>query len=136
MKYLLDADAVIDHLTEHVNLTSQLPELDTTDLALSAVTLIELYTGVYGSRAPLQAERDLRTFLQSVAVLPLNQRVIIAAARLRSDLLSRRLPIKHRAYDLIAAATALAYDLTLVTSNTRDYLDIPGLSLFNPRSAR
>ena len=53
--------------------------------------------------------------------------------RLRHELLSRNLPIKHRAYELIVAATAQAHDLTVVTSNTRDYQDIPGLKRPNPR---
>ena len=69
-------------------------------------------------------------------MLPLNRRVILRTARLRRELLDRKLPIQHRAYDLITAATALAYALTLVTSNTRDFADIPGLALFDPRSGQ
>jgi predicted nucleic acid-binding protein len=35
--------------------------------------------------------------------------------------------------DLIIAATALEYDLTLVTENTGDFTDIPDLLLSQPQ---
>lgn len=134
MKYLLDADATIDHLTQHLNLLTSIPDLRPRDLALSAVTLIELYTGIDGSLTPREAERDLKRFLRYVTVIPLNQRVIRATSRLRVRLLNQKADIKRRAYDLIVAATALDYDLTVVSSNARDYQDIPGLRHFNPRT--
>ena len=48
----------------------------------------------------------------------------------------RKLPIKQRAYDLIVAATALEYDLIVVSSNTKDYQDIAGLRQFEPRTGQ
>jgi len=136
MKYLVDADSANDHLTQHINLVGSIPDLRPRDLALAAITLIELYTGVEGSHQPRQAERDLRRLLRYMNVVPLNQRVIRTTARLRAGLRSRNLAIKHRAYDLIVAATALEYSLTVVTSNTRDYQDIAGLSTLNPRTGQ
>lgn len=62
--------------------------------------------------------------------------MILRTARLRRELLDRKLPIQHRAYDLITAATALAYALMLVTSNTRDFADIPELTLLDPRTGQ
>jgi predicted nucleic acid-binding protein len=35
--------------------------------------------------------------------------------------------------DAIIAATALVYDLTLVTRNTKDFVAISGLTIVNPR---
>lgn len=136
MKYLLDADSTIDHLSGVIDLFTDIPNLAPRDLALAAPSLIELYTGVYGSRNPRQADRDLKRFLKAVTIIPLNQRTIHATARLRNDLVSRKQPIRHRAYDLIAAATALEYSLTVVTSNTRDYQDIPKLTTLDPRTGQ
>jgi len=134
VRYLIDADSAIDHLTRHASLFLRIPDLAPHDLALSAITLIELQTGVVGSATPREAERELRRFLKLVTLVPTNRRVIDATARLRADLLGRRRPIAHRAYDLIVAATAIEYRLTVVSSNERDYLDIVGLQLLNPRS--
>ena len=136
MRYILDADSVIDHLSTAYNLLARIPDLRPHDLALVATTLIELDTGIEGSRAPRRAERDLRNFLRFVTDIPLIRRVIRATARLRHDLVNRRLPIKHRAYDLITAAAALEYGLTIVSSNTSDYQDIAGLQQFDPRTQK
>ena len=136
MRYLLDADSIIDYFANQPGALTGFPQFLRDGSAVSGTTVIELYTGVYGARDPTTAERQLRIFLRSVTVLPLNRRVILRTARLRRELLDRKLPIQHRAYDLITAATALAYALTLVTSNTRDFADIPGLALFDPRSGQ
>jgi predicted nucleic acid-binding protein len=53
-------------------------------------------------------------------------------ARLRETLRSQNKWVNSRALDLIIAATALEYDLTLVTNNTEDFEDIPGLNLYQP----
>lgn len=136
MKYLFDADSIIDYLSGQPDVRALRSRLLRDDIALSGVTLIELFTGVYGARDPKTAERELRQFLRGVLVLPLNRRIILRTAQLRRDLLDRKLPIKHRAYDLITAATALVHGLTLVTSNVRDFQDIPSLVLLNPRAVR
>lgn len=136
MKYLLDADSTIDHLSGAIDLFTDIPNLAPQDLALGAPSLIELYTGVYGSRNPRQADRDLKRFLRAVTIIPLNQRVIHSTARVRAELAARKQPIHHRAYDIIAAATALEYGLTVVTSNNRDYQDIPRLTTLDPRTGR
>jgi tRNA(fMet)-specific endonuclease VapC len=135
MTFLLDTDTVIDYLTGREPALTLVPQLQQRDgIAVSSPTLIELNTGVYGGRNPTEAERQLRGFPRVATVLPVSRRVILQAARLRAELLATRAPIKHRAYDLLTAATALAYDLTLVTSNHRDFADIPGLNRLNPRT--
>ena len=136
MSYLLDADTVIDYFAGREPAVTLVPRLQQDGIALSSLTLIELYTGVYGGRNPRDAERQLRGLLRVAAVLPVNRRVIVQTARLRSELLATKAPIKHRAYDLLTAATALVYDLTLVTSNDRDFADIPGLRRLNPRTGQ
>ncbi len=41
-------------------------------------------------------------------------------------------PLQHRTLDLVIAATAITHDLEVVTRNTRDYQDVPGLRLYQP----
>jgi predicted nucleic acid-binding protein len=100
------------------------------------VTFTEVYEGFYGSRDPRQAEQVFRTFLAAVTVIPYNRRVGLRTARLRAALRANKLPVDHRSLDLVIAATALEYALTLVSSNMRDYQDILGLNLLNPRTPR
>jgi tRNA(fMet)-specific endonuclease VapC len=134
MTYLLDADWCIDYLSDIRAARALFPTLARSGIAISIVTQIELYTGVYSGPVPDRAQRQLRTFLRAMRTFPLTQRVVRRTARLRAHLRAQRAPIKHRALDLIVAATALEHDLTLVSSNVRDYQDIPGLRLLSPRT--
>lgn len=136
MRFLLDTDSIIDYLGSQPGALAHFPRLLADGAGVSGPTTIELFTGAYGARDPKTAERQIRRFLRTVRVLRLNRAVIIQPARLRRQLLDSKAPIKHRAYDLIPAATALTYGLTLVTSNDRDFADIPGLPRLNPRTGQ
>ena len=136
MRYLLDADSAIDHLFRHIDIPVAIPDLTPRDLGLVATTLMELYTGVYSARNPAVAERQLKHFLRNITLIPVNQRVIHGTAALRAELRERDLPIAHRAFDLVAAATAREYALTVITSNTKHFQDIPGLTTFDPRTGQ
>ncbi|MDP9358114.1 MAG: type II toxin-antitoxin system VapC family toxin [Chloroflexota bacterium] len=50
--------------------------------------------------------------------------------RVREELRFQGRRINSRARDMMVAATDLEANLTLVTRNTRDYHDIPGLTLY------
>ena len=134
MRYLVDADFVIDHFTAQPGAQALLPVLVRGGMGLSIVTFIEVYEGAFRSRDPKRAAQELRTFLRGVSLLPISRAVALRTARLGADLRARNRAIQHRAYDIITAATALTHDLTLVTSNTRDYSDIPRLRIVTSRS--
>ena len=80
------------------------------------------------------AQHNLARFFEQFTILPLTEAVAYETARLRGELRQHKLPIQHRAFDLVIAATALVHGLTLVTANTRDFSDIPGLVLLNHRT--
>lgn len=102
-------------------------------VALSILTAMELWEGVERNRDPRQAARVLREFLRGVTILPFSHRVARRAARLRAELRRLGRPLEQRAIDILIAATALEYDLVMVTSD-RDFDDIPGLKRLDARS--
>ena len=63
MTYLIDTDWVIDHLNHIERVTRRLEELAPAGLALSIISLAELYEGVYYSRDPVESEAALQRFL-------------------------------------------------------------------------
>lgn len=136
MNYLLDADATIDHFQAEPGMQALYPTLAQAGIALAETTLIELYTGVYRSADPRAAERQLTAFLRTVTVLPVSRRVTLRVAQIRADLLNRSLSVRTRAYDILAAAFALEHGLTIVTSNSRDYRGISGLTQLNSRTGQ
>jgi predicted nucleic acid-binding protein len=54
-------------------------------------------------------------------------------ARLRETLRTQKKRVNSRTLDLIIAAIALEYGLTLITKNTEDFKDIPDLPLYQPQ---
>jgi predicted nucleic acid-binding protein len=113
-RILLDSDVLVDHLRGHRRLTA-----GSDDLHVSTVTRAELFAG-RGSEEP-----RVRTLLQAMTSLPVDDQVAERAGRLRR-MHAIRLP------DALIAATALEHRLTLVTRNVRDFSGIKGLHLRIP----
>ncbi|MEI6279408.1 MAG: type II toxin-antitoxin system VapC family toxin [Verrucomicrobiae bacterium] len=94
--------------------------------AIASVTRIEAlgFPGI--SR---EEEEAIRGFLSDSICHALDDAVIERAIRLRQIR-------KMGAMDAIIAATALEYDLTLVTRNADDFKHVENLKLVNPFAAR
>jgi tRNA(fMet)-specific endonuclease VapC len=129
MPYLIDTDVVIDHLTNQADATELLEHLSSDGIAISVVSYMEAYQGVLRSVDRQRANAQLEAFLASTPILPFSPRVAVRCAELREQLSQEGRRIRARALDLMIAATGLEHDLTLVTRNTRDYSDIPGIVL-------
>jgi len=69
MTYLIDTDWVIDHLNHIEHITRRLEELAPGGLALSSVSLAELYEGVCYSRDPVESEAVLQRFLNPALMI-------------------------------------------------------------------
>lgn len=128
--YLLDSDWVIDHLAGRADAVALVARLWSDGISISLMTYLEVYEGILGGRDTRAAERVFQEFLEGIEVIGVNRAIARRTAELRVDLRRRRLPISHRALDLIIAATAIEQDLALVSRNTRDYEDIGGLRIF------
>ena len=133
MTYQADATFIIDVLSGQPSAAARYPTLLPDGLALSILTYMELWEGVYMGRDPERAGRHLRQFLRPITILPFSRRVALRAAQLRGELRRQRRPLEQRALDILIAATALTYDLVLVTSDA-DFDDIPELKRLNPRT--
>ena len=67
----------------------------------------------------------LERLLTILPKLPVDLLVTARAALVRADLRQRGVPIGP--YDLLIAATALQYELTMVTHNTHEFEQVAGL---------
>src|SRR5918992_5540728 len=133
MPYLVDSNIIIDHLEDIPATSARLEQLALEGIAISIVTYMEAFQGVEQSADPEKAREKFHAFLAGVLILPFSFAVAERCARLRKTLKSQNKRVNFRALDLLIAATALEYDLTLVTKNTDDFKDIPDLSLSQPR---
>jgi len=130
VKHLIDTDRIIDVIGGHRDASRLLQTLGQEGIAVSIVTIGELYEGAF--RFP-DAEVRLRTYRQLLAsftVLTLSEPIVEVFARNRALLRSQGRLIPD--LDLLIASTALVHDLTLVTRNRRHISRIPGLRLYLP----
>jgi predicted nucleic acid-binding protein len=132
MPYLVDSNVVIDHLANVPEASQLLDRLAQAGIVMSIVTYMEAFQGVVRSQHPQEASEKFSAFADSVLILPFSFAVAERCARLRETLKSQNKRVKSCALDLIIAATALEYGLTLVSKNTEDFQDIPGLLLYQP----
>jgi predicted nucleic acid-binding protein len=89
---------------------------------ISAITEIELLCWKTATEKDLEV---LLNFINDALVIELEQPIKLKAADIRKAY-TIKLP------DAIIAATALIYDLTLLSRNTSDFGDINGLKIINP----
>ena len=125
--YLIDTDWVIHYLHAHAAIVARLDELQPQGLALSIISLAELYEGVYYSRDPEGDEQDLNNFLQGVTVLGLDTDMVKIFGRERGRLRAAGMLIGD--FDLLIGATALSHNLILLTNNRSHFERIDGLRM-------
>jgi len=130
MKYLIDTDWVIDHFNRVEKVTKKLEELAPEGLALSIISLAELYEGVYYSRDPSESERVLKEFLASdLEVLGIDEETCKIFGRERGRLRREGKIISD--FDLLIASTCLRHNLILLTNNRRHYELVKGLEIIS-----
>lgn len=96
-------------------------------LGLSIISLAELYEGVYYSRDPEGDEQDLNDFLRGLTILGIDEVGCKIFGQQRGRLRAEGLLIGDT--DLLIAATALQYNLTLLSNNRRHFERIEGLRI-------
>jgi predicted nucleic acid-binding protein len=133
MPYLVDSNIVIDNLLDVPSASTLLEQLALEGIAISIVTYMEAFQGVEQSSEPEKAREKFHAFLTGVLILPFSFAVAERCARLRETLKKQNKRVNSRALDLIIAATALEYNLTLITENIKDFEDIPDITLSQPR---
>lgn len=129
VSYLVDTDWVIDHLNGKSEVTEKLKELKAMGIALSIISLAELYEGVYYSRDPIKSQQMLDTFLRQFPVLPLDEEICKTFGKERGRLRQERKIVSD--FDLVIASTCLRWNLTLLTNNQSHFEAVKGLNIIS-----
>ena len=111
-------------------MTALLTEHAYENFGLSAITATELLHGVHRAKtAALHSRREafVEGLLAQLPILPFDLIAARIHARVWAQLATQGITIG--AHDLLIAATALAIDWQVVTSDERSFPKIPGLSV-------
>ena len=132
MKFLLDTCSVSDYLRGVESVVQRLQEAKPSEVAISAVTVMELRYGAVRRQSP-KLTAAVNAFLNGVSIIAFDaesaERAGVMRATMEADGLSIALA------DCQIAATALAYDLTLVTTDG-DLKRVPKLKIVDWRLAQ
>jgi hypothetical protein len=125
IKYLWDTNITVYYLQQQFSVSAEkfMDELLIEyQPAISVISEIELLCW------KSQSEEDeviLRSFIQDAFVIELETSIKLKTAEIRKS-------TKLKLPDAIIAATAIEFDLILLTRNVSDFNKIPGLKITNP----
>lgn len=130
--YLIDTCTVSDFVKGDENTLIKIKATDPEHLFLSTITSMEIEYGL--QKNPQKAstiQAVVQDFLNTLHILDFGAKEAKWAGNIRATLIKKGTPIGP--YDLLIAATALHHNLTLVTSNVREFQRVPNLRWENWR---
>jgi predicted nucleic acid-binding protein len=126
---IADTDAVLDFLTDTPPFAQALADLlKEGRLAVTAITVFELYAGVRGAKRLKQIE----AFCEHVPIYGLDLLAAAYAAKIYTDLKSKGITIGNQ--DILIAGICLAHSLPLLTGNKAHFGQIEGLVVLQGNS--
>ena len=126
MKYLLDTNQVVFYLRNNRAVVQGLQSLRSDGLAISVISVAELYEGIFRASDTNAAETALSDFLSDISILGIDDGVCRVFGQERARL--RMLGTLLSDLDLLIAATSLYYGLVLAT-NDKAFDCLEGLQL-------
>jgi len=127
LRYLLDTDWIIDHLSGREEVTSKLKKFAKDGIATSIISIAELYEGVHGSSDYQKSLKALEDFFKGVSIINLDMEVCNIFGRERNKLRKTGRIIGD--FDLLIAAICLRHNLILLTNNKDHFERIDNLEI-------
>jgi tRNA(fMet)-specific endonuclease VapC len=124
--HLLDTDTCSAHMRRPAGMAHRFFQYGG-GIAIASVVLAELFAGAYKRPQPARLLSLISDLLQVVDVIDFDAACAEQFGMIRGTLLRQGTQVATA--DLMIAAVALVHNLTLVTHNTADYQNIPGLRL-------
>jgi tRNA(fMet)-specific endonuclease VapC len=127
MRYILDTDWIINLLAGKKDAEERIQQFDPEEIVVSLVAVAEIYEGAYNFANPEAHIKTFRSFLSNFQLLNLNLPIIEKFAEVRAHLRRRGQMISD--FDILLGATALHYDLIVLTYNKKHFERIPDIKI-------
>lgn len=125
-QYLLDTNICIYYIKGLYDLKSKFEEVGPENCFISEITLAELKFGVAKSKAKKKNQKALENFLSGIQILPIFPALDIYAEE-KARLQKSGKIIDD--FDLLIGATAVSFDLKMVTNNTSHFSRLTDIKL-------
>ena len=130
MKYLLDTCVISDFVKGNKTTLEKVKSNLPTDLAISAITVMELKYGLYlNQQRAKKIAPIVNSLINSIIVLPYLAESADKTALIRAKLKIKGTPIGP--YDIMIAGTALEHQLIMVTANNKEFSRVNDLIIEN-----
>jgi len=123
--YVLDTNTLIYFFKGQGRVAERLFSAAPADIAIPAIVVFELQTGIAKSSSPRKRMKQLESLIEAVEVLPFSVKEARVSATIRARLEEKGEPIGP--YDVLIAGTALACQGTLVSHNLTEFNRVNGL---------
>lgn len=129
MIYLLDTDTCIYIMKKHPAIVDKLDFIEADEVAVSSISVSELYYGVEKSQKKKSNKKFLDNFLSPISIITYNHSAAKAYGLIRAKLETSGQIIGP--LDMLIAAHALSQNLILVTNNVKEFNRIENLKIEN-----
>ncbi len=126
-KYLLDTNIIIFLFRQKFQIQEKMAFVGLQNCFVSEITLAELKIGAENSADPAKNHALINLLTETVTVLPISKVLNVFASE-KVRLSKAGLPM-HDHFDVLIAATALVYNLVMVTNNIKHFVVYEGLEV-------
>ena len=112
-----------------LNVRKKLESYDFGEIAISSITVSELYYGAYKSSKQEQNLLGLNNFLSPFNIIEFDIECALAYGKVRAELENKGQIIGSM--DMLIASCSLAKNFTLITNNLKEFKRIKGLKVEN-----
>ena len=123
---LCDTDIFIEAFKNNISATDLLRRIGFQNIALSAITLMELYFGALNKRELVR----IKSRLQKLEIINLDEKITETAINM-----IERYAKSHGLHipDALIAATAICKGMQLLTYNVKDFKFVEGIRLYSEK---
>ena len=126
MRYLLDTNVFSYLIRGEGGYGAKFKSLNPSHVKTSAMSVFELQYGIK-KKNNKKLTKLVNSILENIEVLPFNSEAAMICAEICSDMKTKGK--HHPVQDMVIASIALRHDLVLITHNTKDFINVPGLQV-------
>jgi tRNA(fMet)-specific endonuclease VapC len=127
MKYLLDTNICVYFLNKNSTVINRLQPIPDEDIAVSIISIAELKFGAYNSHKIENNLEKIEHFKNIIQPIGVTSDIADKFGQIKTYLRTHGMIVDD--FDILIGATAITFHLTLITNNTRHFINMPAIVL-------